>query len=446
MPGLLSEKFKNKENTKKAVEEKVKQEEYTPTQQDNEIIETIISEISSKFRDTIAQNGFSDKIKEEIKIAVEQKCQTCQIGYEEQKRIERYALSSIIGYGPLDTYIDDPEVTEIVVQRYDNICIEKKGIVYKTKASFADEAQLKTVIDRILQPIGRQINLFTPMVDGRLPNGSRVNATIPPVTPDGATLTIRKFSTDVLSGQDLINFDSLNIPMLKFLSKCVKSKISLIVSGGTSTGKTTLLNVLSSFIPNNELIITIEDSCELSLKQPNVRRMEARAVNGEGMQPITIQSLVRNSLRMRPDRIIVGEIRDGTVVDMMSAMSTGHEGSMSTVHANSPVALVNSRIPILYSMNSNYSFAESSQKVQIVEALQLIIQITRLDNGERKISQITEVAGLENGKILLRDIFVYDKKNKQFKATGYIPKKIINIAKSHNVDIDEAMFVNKDSR
>ncbi len=279
------------------------------------------------------------------------------------------------------------------------------------------------------------------MVDARLPNGSRVNATIPPVTPDGATLTIRKFPESIMTGDDYLRFHSLNRPMLDFLAKCVEGRISLIVSGGTSTGKTTLLNMLSLFIPEDELIVTVEDSCELSLSQSNVRRMEARAVNTEGMMPITIQSLVRNALRMRPDRLIIGEIRNGTVVDMMSAMSTGHDGSMSTVHANSPQNLVNARLPILYSMNQAASFSEESQRLQIAEALHLIVHIERLKTGERKITHITHVCGLEqDGKVRLRDIFLYNHATGQFEPTDYTPNKILKHLSANGVEMDNGIF------
>ena len=302
------------------------------------------------------------------------------------------------------------------------------------------EEQLLTVINRIVQPVGRQINLYTPMVDARLPDGSRVNATIPPVTPDGATLTIRKFSDKALSGDDYLRLGSLNEPMLQFLSQCVQGRISLMVSGGTDTGKTTLLNMLSAFIPEKELIVTVEDNCELRLQQPNVRRMEARAYNSEGMMPITIQSLVRNALRMRPDRIVVGEIRDGTIVDMMASMSTGHEGSMSTVHANSPYNLIRSRMPILYGMQSNVVFSEEAQATQIAEALYLIVQIEHLLDGSRRITYITQIDGVENGKVVLHDIFRYNRKENMFYATGFIPERILDAAEKHGVVIDRALF------
>jgi len=309
-------------------------------------------------------------------------------------------------------------------------------------AAFLSEAQLRTVIGRIVQPVGRQINLYTPMVDARLPGGSRVNATIPPVTPDGATLTIRKFPETSMTGEDYLRLGSLNQPMLDFLAKCVEGKISLIVSGGTSTGKTTLLNMLSSFIPQDELIITIEDSCELNLSQPNVRRMEARAINIEGMIPVTIQSLVRNALRMRPDRLIVGEIRDGTVVDLMSAMSTGHDGSMSTVHANSPRNLINARLPILYSMHSASSFTEESQRLQIAEALHLIVHIERLRTGERKITHITHVCGTtKDGKVRLRDIFFYNASTDQFESADYVPDSILRLLAANGIEMDRSIFI-----
>ena len=438
---ILKKKLQNAEQVKKAVNTELNSRGAQAHQGDEKIIQAITEQIAEQFRDEISQTGFNDEVKDKIKSSISLETEKQGLDYENQKRIEYIVTTNGVGLGPLDIYMNDPEVTEIVVQRWNNICIEKRGIMQKVDASFVDETQLLNVINRIVQPVNRQINLSTPMVDARLSNGSRVNATIPPVTPDGATLCIRKFSDNVLTGADYIKIGSLNMNMLTFLAKCVEGRVSMIVSGGTSTGKTTLLNMLSQFVPENELIITIEDSCELKLKQPNVRRMEARNVVGEGMMKIDVQALVKNALRMRPDRIIVGEIRDGTIVDMMSAMSTGHEGSMSTVHANNPTNLMNSRMPILYSMHESAQFSEESQNIQISEALQLVVHISRLKTGERKITHITQVSGLmDDGRIKLDDIFVYNENSNDFEATGFVPKAIIKQAKTNGVIIDKNMF------
>ena len=438
---LLKNKIKADRDAKQAIDEKLSDVPLRPTEAEADKVKEISERIAAQFREEIAGKGFTEDIKEKIISSVAREAHNLGLDYETQKRIENITVANITGLGPIEPYILDSTVTEIIVQKYDNICIERGGKIYPVDAAFLSEAQLRTIIGRIVQPVGRQINLYTPMVDARLPNGSRVNATIPPVTPDGATLTIRKFPESVMTGDDYLRLRSLDEAMLDFLSKCVEGRVSLIVSGGTSTGKTTLLNMLSLFIPKDELIVTVEDSCELNLSQPNVRRMEARAINTEGMMPITIQSLVRNALRMRPDRLIVGEIRDGTVVDMMSAMSTGHDGSMSTVHANSPINLINARLPILYSMNQSTSFSEDSQRLQIAEALHLIVHIERLKTGERKITHITHVCGIEkDGKVRLRDIFAYNHSNGQFEQTDYTPKKILEHLAANGIETDSSIF------
>lgn len=438
---LLGERLKSVEAQKQIVQEKVSQSTSRPTESESEIVRRLAKRMASEFRDEISKYGLTDNIKDRIRVAIQEAARQESGDYEQQIRIAQLACNHVIGLGPLEMFMTDPEITEIIVQRYDNICVERAGIMYRVNASFADESQLQTIINRIVQPVGRQINLSTPIVDARLSDGSRVNATIPPVTPDGATLSIRKFSDKVLTGDHYLSLGSLSSEMLEFLSAAVRGKVSIIVSGGTSTGKTTLLNMLSSYIPENELIITIEDSCELQLRQPNVRRMESRQSAAEGLMPITAQTLVKNALRMRPDRIIVGEIRDGTVVDMMSAMSTGHEGSMSTVHANNPGNLMNSRMPILYGMNDNVKFSIDTQNMQIAEAIQLVVHISRLENGKRKITHITEVTGLtEKTRVRLNDIFRYNENDDTFEATGYLPEKILRRMAGHGVTVDPKIF------
>ncbi len=438
---LLNDRLKRVEVEQKNVQTRVAQEAIRPSESETSIVYRLTQNMAARFRDDISKYGLTEEIKQQIRYAIGEAVKAETGDYEQQQRITRIACANIIGLGPIELYMEDPEVTEIIVQRYDNICVEKRGIMHRVEASFTDEAQLQNVINRIVQPVGRQINLSSPIVDARLSDGSRVNATIPPVTPDGATLSIRKFSDKAITGKDYINLGSLNRPMLEFLIKCVEGKISMIVSGGTSTGKTTLLNMLSSYIPENELIITIEDSCELQLHQPNIRRMEARTTTSESLMPITTQALVKNSLRMRPDRIIVGEIRDGTIVDMMSAMSTGHEGSMSTVHANNPGNLMNSRMPILYGMNPDVKFSVETQNMQITEALQLVVHISRLRNGKRKITHITEICGItDKGRVKLNDIFKYNEREDKFEATGYIPETILDRLTSRGIHIDRGIF------
>lgn len=425
-PTILQERFTRKNTEQKTISERVAQADLSATDTEREAVQRIAQGISAQFKDEVAESGMTDAVRERIKVAIEESAASNADDFEQQQRIEKIAVATIIGLGPLDAYMADPTVTEIIVQRYDNICVERNGVIQHVDATFNDEEQLRTVIERIVQPVGRQINVSSPMVDARLRDGSRVNATIPPASPDGATLSIRKFSDAVITPEQYLELESLSEDMLKFLAICVRCKISMIVSGGTSSGKTSLLNMLSSFIPKEELIVTIEDSCELQLKQPNVRRMEARLNSAPGMMKVDTQALVKNSLRMRPDRIIVGEIRDGSITDMMAAMSTGHEGSMSTVHANNPGNLINSRFPILYSMNDATHFTQEAQNIQIAEALQLIVHIARLPDGRRKITHITHVCGInEKYHVKISDIFKYDAVKDEFYATGYVPESIV---------------------
>lgn len=276
-----------------------------------------------------------DKIKDAVRRTCESLVTTKKLTFEQGRRVEKIVLMTVLGNGPIQELLIDPEVTEIVVQRYDNIVIEKRGKIIRTDIRFNNEEHLETIIKRIVQRCGKQISTVMPIVDARLLDGSRVNATLRPVSVDGATLTIRKFSDNFLSGEDYLAFGSLNENMLKLIAIAIRAKITMFVSGGTGTGKTTMLNLLSSYIPDDELIITIEDTCELKL-QPNVRRMEVRRSKTPEMMDVDQQALVKAALRQRPDRIVLGEVRDGSIVDLISAMSTGHEGSMSTIHANSP--------------------------------------------------------------------------------------------------------------
>lgn len=438
---MLKNRLTNRRQDEAEIAERISKEEFRPTQDEAQIVSEISERIAHTFRDSIAKDGFSPEIIERIRTKVQEEAKSVGKDFETTKRIEKITVANIIGLGPLESYINDPEVTEIIVQRYDNICIEKKGKIVKVNTAFTSEEQLRNIINRIVQPIGRQINLHNTMVDARLSDGSRVNATIPPTTPDGATLTIRKFCDDVLSGSDYIKFGSMSKDMLHFLANCVKARVSIIVSGGVSSGKTTLLNMLSSFIPEHELIITIEDSCELKLQQPNCRRMESKETHSGDFTGASMQSCVKNALRMRADRLIVGEIRDGTIVDMMAAMSTGHEGSLSTVHANSPQNLVKARMPILYGQCTQMTFTERAQQMQIAEALELIVHMSHKEDGSRKVTHITHVAGLDNdGQVILKDIFLFDEKKKVFTATGYVPKKLIQKMREKGVEIKESIF------
>ena len=439
----LIEKIINKaEKEKQSLADKIQSESVILDSQQQDTANSLIKEISSENFDTITLKGIDNSV-DELKNQLHKKIEALNVSYEEKLKLEKNIAANISGLGPLEEFMSDPDITEIMVLRYDHVVIEKNGEKINTDVKFQSELHLVNVIQRIVQPIGRQINLSTPIVDARLSDGSRVNATIPPVSVDGATLTIRKFSNKALTGEDYLKLGTLNQEMLDFLCAAVKGKANIIVSGGTNTGKTTLLNMLSGFIPEEEMVITIEDSCELQLKSPNVRRLEAKdSLATDRVMKIDIKALVKNSLRMNPDRIIVGEIRDGTIVDMISAMSTGHEGSMSTTHANSPANLVNSRIPIFYSM-ANASFTAETQALQVAEALDLIVQIG-FRNKKRVITHITEVSGASDYRINLKDIFTYDS-NGGFSATGYVPKTLLSRLKAYGSEIDEKVFDPKKS-
>jgi Flp pilus assembly CpaF family ATPase len=441
--GILQDRLKEQRSETEATDKRVAgTQALRPTDDEQEAADAVIRAISEKFKREISQSGFTDGLQSEIKGEAAREADKIMKGapYEQKARVLRLVMSTIVGLGPIEIFMLDPAITDIIVQRYDNVCVEKGGKIERTEAEFVSEASLVSAINRIVQAVGRQVNTASPRVDARLKDGSRVNATIPPISPDGATLTIRKFPEKTYSGEDYLNFGSLDERMLEFLGAAVKGRCNLIVSGGTGSGKTTLLNMLSAFIPEDELIVTIEDSCELRLAQKNVRRLESRHGTDE-TRDVTIQELVKNSLRMRPDRIIVGEIRDGTVVDMFSAMSTGHDGSMSTVHANSPENLVNARLPILYSQYRDGSFTPEGQRAQIAEALNLIVQIERLKDGTRKLTRVTHVDGLdERGRVRLSDVFRYNRAEGRFEACGYVPKSITERLSDNGTEIDTGLF------
>ncbi len=323
-----------------------------------------------------------------------------------RKQIFSQVLDDLLGYGPIQSLLDDPDVSEIMVNGPKKVFVEKKGKLTKSNVTFDDDDHVVRVIDRIILPLGRRVDFDSPTVDARLPDGSRVNAVVRPVSIDGPSITIRKFRKDKLQAEDLINFGSLTRQMADFLEACVKARFNIIISGGTGSGKTTLLNVMSGFIPENERIITIEDAAELQLQQDHVMRMETKPANSEGHNAVTIRDLVKNSLRMRPDRIVVGEVRGGEALDMLQAMNTGHDGSLTTVHSNAPRDAV-SRIETLVLM-AGMDLPLKVVRQQISSAVDLIVQQTRLKDGQRKVTAVTEVAGMEGEIIVLSDIFKFN--------------------------------------
>lgn len=364
--------------------------------------------VKQKLRDTYQQTGLQlpDSMREDIFVVV---------------------LNEVLGYGPIQPLLDDPDVSEIMVNGPKKVYIEKKGQLIKTNIVFDNDEHVMHVIKRIILPLGRRIDADSPTVDARLPDGSRVNAVIPPVAIDGPSITIRKFRKDKLKIGDLIGFDTLTDNMAEFLRVCVIGRLSIVISGGTGSGKTTLLNVLSGFIPDNERIVTIEDAAELQLQQDNIVRLETRPNNLDGAGEVTIRDLVRNSLRMRPDRIVVGECRGGEALDMLQAMNTGHDGSLTTVHANSPRDAL-SRLETLVMM-VGMELPVKVIRQQIASAVDVIVHQARLNDGTRKITAITEVCGMEGDTVVMTDIFKYehtgvDANNKVigvFKPTGLRP-------------------------
>jgi pilus assembly protein CpaF len=323
-----------------------------------------------------------------------------------QEQLFREIMDDFLGFGPIQPLLDDETISEVMVNKRDHIYIEQNGKLLLTKVKFETDDQVMRIIERIIMPLGRHIDSDSPMVDARLPDGSRVNAIIPPVAIDGPSITIRKFGKGKLTVDQLINYGTITANMAEFIRACVLSKFNIIVSGGTGTGKTTLLNVISGFIPEEERIVTIEDAAELALQQEHVVRLETKPANVEGLNAVPIRELVRNSLRMRPDRIVVGEVRGGEAMDMLQAMNTGHDGSLTTLHANSPRDTI-SRLETMCMM-AGIEMPLKVIRTQIASAIDLIVQLARLKDGTRKITHITEVAGMEGETVVLTDIFKFE--------------------------------------
>ncbi|OFW78577.1 MAG: pilus assembly protein CpaF [Actinobacteria bacterium RBG_19FT_COMBO_70_19] len=325
---------------------------------------------------------------------------------QEKLLIVRQIGDSVLGLGPLEPFIRDPEVTDVLVNGWDSIYVERGGKLYWTGSKFHDDAQLRRTIEKIVAKIGRRIDESSPYCDARLPDGSRVNAIIPPLAIDGPALSIRKFSADPYQAEDLVSFGTLTRPVVELLEACVRGRLNMLVSGGTGAGKTTTLNVLSSFLPDDERIITIEDAAELRLQQPHVVRLEYRPPNIEGKGEVTIRDLVRNALRMRPDRIVVGEVRGAETIDMMQAMNTGHDGSISTIHCNSPRDAL-ARLETM-TMMAGMDLGVRAIREQIASALQVIVHQARMKDGSRRITHVTEIVGMEGDVITLQDLFLFD--------------------------------------
>jgi pilus assembly protein CpaF len=350
------------------------------------------------------------------------------LSFAERERLAREILDEIFGLGPLEPLLKDPGISDILVNRFDRVYVERAGKLEITGLSFKDNQHLMQIIDRIVSRVGRRVDESSPMVDARLQDGSRVNAIIPPLALDGPCLSIRRFGRDPITAHNMIDNKTLTEPMLELLAAMVKGRLNLLISGGTGAGKTTLLNVLSGFIPNSERIVTIEDAAELQLKQEHIVRLETRPPNIEGKGAVRMRQLVINSLRMRPDRIVVGEVRGEEAFDMLQAMNTGHEGSLTTVHANSQRDAL-ARVENMVSM-ANLNIPERAVRHQVASAVHAVVQIARLADGTRKVLTISEITGMEGDVISMQDIFVFDrtgidesgKVRGMFRATGIRPR------------------------
>ena len=350
------------------------------------------------------------------------------ISLSERETLFAEVLDDVFGLGPLEPLLSDPAVSDVLVNTHRHVFVERNGVLERVTATFQDDAHLLRVIDRIVSRIGRRVDDSSPMVDARLADGSRVNAIIPPLAVDGPLLSIRRFPAERLKSQDLVTLGALTQPMLDFLSNCVKARLNCLISGGTGAGKTTLLNVLSSYISPRERIVTIEDAAELQLHQEHVVRLETRPANVEGKGAIKQRQLVVNALRMRPDRIVVGEVRSEEALDMLQAMNTGHDGSLTTVHANTPRDAL-TRIETMIAMGAT-NLPEKAMRQQVASAIQIVMQQTRLADGSRKVTTISEITGMEGDVITMQDIFVFEKVGitkegkvaGRFRATGVRPK------------------------
>ena len=428
-----------KGNAPHAREKKTTRSGSSWTEAKRKVRDLVLADLAPKLTGPKALNGLA--LEKEVKATLDRilRREDVKVSPIERQKFLNEVLSDTLGYGPLDEPLRDPTITEIMCNSYDEIWIERQGLIEQTDFSFTDEEQYRQVIDKIVTGVGRRVDESSPMVDARLPDGSRVNAIVPPLAIHGAVLTIRKFAETPYTAKDLVNFGTFSLDFVNLMDACVRGKLNLLVSGGTGTGKTTLLNVLSSFIPERERILTIEDAAELRLQQTHVVSLEARPANAEGKGEVRIRELVRNALRMRPDRIVVGEVRGAEALDMLQAMNTGHEGSLTTIHANSARDAL-SRLETMVLM-AGYELPIRAIREQIASAINVIVQLERQTDGSRKVTSVQEIQGMEGDTILLQEVFRFrpqltaeGRQVGQMEATGLRPKFLEKL-KSHGVEV-----------
>ncbi len=408
----------------------------------------LLSRLNLANLDSVSREEATQAIRSAIQDLLAMEREDVALNVRERELLQAEILDEIFGLGPLEPLMKDPEVSDILVNTYDDVWIEKNGKLYVTDIRFKDDRHLMQVIDRIVSGVGRRIDDSSPMVDARLPDNSRVNAIIPPLAIDGPHLSIRRFKRDVLSDEDLRAKDTLTTPMLHVLKAAVKGRLNILISGGTGAGKTTLLNVLSSHIPADERIVTVEDSAELQLRQPHVVRLETRPPNVEGRGEVPARALVRNALRMRPDRIIVGEVRGSESVDMLQAMNTGHDGSLTTLHANSPRDALN-RLATMVAM-ANLNLPDRAVRQQIANGIQVVLQVSRLPDGNRKLVSISEVVGIEGDVITMQELFTFERQGigedgrvlGRFRPTGIRPR-FADFLQSRGVELPGSLFLDR---
>ncbi len=425
-----------------------------PSRQNSNDFEALKSHIHGKLVEKLDLTRLSelegDSLRREIRVVVEHLCDTENplLNRSERERLVEEVLDEAFGFGPLELLLKEEGVADIMINGPKNVFLEKNGRIIKSDVTFRDNDHLLQILDRIVSRVGRRIDETSPMVDARLPDGSRLNAIIPPLALDGPSLTIRRFGSSPLTLEDLLKFGAFTPEMVMFLEGAMKARLNIVISGGTGSGKTTLLNTLSSFISNENRIITIEDAAELQLQQEHVLRLETRPPNIEGKGRVSATDLVRNALRMRPDRIIIGECRGGEALDMLQAMNTGHDGSMTTVHSNNPRDAV-SRIETLVNMSGS-ELPLSVIRKQIASSIHLIIQASRLQGGPRKVTYITEIVGMEGDTIVMQDIFKFiqqgigenGKAFGHFESTGVRPK-CIEYLESAGVRLPNGLFAQR---